>query len=144
MPGLGDEPGPRQRLRRPARNPLAVEALPTDVVASAVGMALFLGAFVASVAALVVRFRRSHGVERQQLKWFVSSLSRAPAWCCRLVCGVLVRHLGRPGAAAVALTAIPVVASVAILRYRLYDIDLIVDRTLVYAAVHSSLAAAYG
>ena len=51
------------------RNPLAVDAVLTDALL-AVGVTLFLGAFVASVASLVLRFRRARGDERQQLKWF--------------------------------------------------------------------------
>jgi signal transduction histidine kinase len=123
------------------RNPLAVEALPTDALLS-VGMTLFLGALLASAASLVVRFRRSVGEERQQLKWFAAAAVYASValpitfflWSVTPVVQVL---------AATALTALPLVACVAILRYRLYDIDIIIDRTVVYGTVTGLLAAAY-
>jgi len=123
-------------------NPLAVEALPTDAL-MAVGMTLHLVAALGAVVALVVRLRRSHGVERQQLKWFalaatiavvVLSLSFA-LWDH----SALIRVL-----AALSLTSLPIAACVAILRYRLYDIDVVISRTLVYGALTVALAAAFG
>jgi signal transduction histidine kinase len=124
------------------RNPLAVEALPTGALLT-VGMTMFTGALLASAASLVVRFRRSVGNERQQLKWFAAAAGFAGValpitfvlWYVTPVVQVL---------AAIALTALPLVACAAILRYRLYDIDVIIDRTVVYGTVTGLLAAAYG
>ena len=90
----------------------------------------------------MLRFRRSHGIERQQLKWFALAGASAgvmlPAsfalWYLTPVAGVL---------AAVALTALPLAAGAAILRYRLYDIDLFISRTVGYATVTVLLASAY-
>jgi signal transduction histidine kinase len=124
------------------RNPLAVEALPTDALLS-VGMTLFLCALLASAASLVVRFRRSTGDERQQLKWFAA----AAAYASVALPTTFVLWYVTPGIqvlAATALVAIPLAACVAILRYRLYDIDVIIDRTVVYGTVTGLLAAAYG
>jgi signal transduction histidine kinase len=123
------------------RNPFAVAALPAEAML-AVGMTLFIGALVASAVSLVVRFRGSAGEERQQLKWFVAAGGFAglalPAsfalWYVTPVASLL---------AATALTALPIAACVAILRYRLYDIDVIVDRTVVYGGVTALLAAVY-
>jgi hypothetical protein len=106
--------------------------------------ALALPAFALAVAGLAVRLWRSRGVERQQLKWFT--------YCAALVgagfgTGVFVPS----GPAAdlaflvglVALAGLPVAAGIAILRYRLYDIDVIVNRTLVYGSLTLSLVALY-
>jgi signal transduction histidine kinase len=124
------------------RNPLAVAALPADALL-AVGMTLFLGALLASALSLVLRFRAAEGDERQQLKWFAA----AAAWVVVALSATFFLWYVTPAVqvlAAVSLTALPVVACLAILRYRLYDIDIIVDRTVVYGAVTALLAAAYG
>jgi signal transduction histidine kinase len=123
------------------RNPLATNAIPTGALL-AVGMVLFLGALIASALSLIVRFRRSRGVERHQLMWFTYAACIAAAvlplsyalWYVTPVAGVL---------AAAALTALPVAASVAILRYRLYDIDVVINRTLVYGALTFMLGAVF-
>ena len=124
------------------RNPLAVPALPTDALLS-VGTTLFLGALVASAASLVVRFRRSTGDERQQLKWFAA----AAAYAGVVMPTTVVLWYVIPGIEVLlvtAVTALALAACVAILRYRLYDIDVIVDRTVVYGTVTGLLAATYG
>ena len=123
------------------RNPLATRAIPTGALLG-VGMVLFVGALIASAMSLIVRFRRSHGVERRQLMWFTYAAGVAALvlplsfalWYVTPVAGVL---------AATALTALPVAASVAILRYRLYDIDVVINRTLVYGALTFILAAVF-
>jgi hypothetical protein len=91
---------------------------------------------VAAVASLVVRFRRSRGGERLQLKWFTYA-------CALLPLVVLDDQL--PDAAgnllfAVIVSLLPVAAGVAILRYRLYEIDRLINRTLVYGLVTVLLA----
>jgi len=123
------------------RNPLATDALPTAALFD-VGLVLFTVALLASAASLVLRATRADPVERQQLKWFASAAvlavvvlpTSAALWDTVPVVRVL---------AALALTALPVAACVAILRYRLYDIDIVVVRTLVYATLTVLLAAAY-
>jgi len=141
VPGWSLSPGAGSEFVS-GRNPLAVEALPTDALFS-VGMTLFLGALVASAASLMVRFRQSTGDERQQLKWFVA----AAAFASVALSTTAVLWYVTPGIevlAATAVTALSLAASVAILRYRLYDIDVIVDRTVVYGTVTGLLAATYG
>ena len=116
---------------------------------------LFLALFVPAVVALVRRLRGSRGVERQQLTWFVYA-------CVMLVVAVLLLTVayiaiapdpaeipyplallyGIPAAAA--LTALPVAAAIAIVRHRLFDIDLVVRRTLIYGALSLVLVVAYG
>jgi hypothetical protein len=108
---------------------------------------LMLVCGLASVLSLVLRFRRSRGVERQQLKWFVYAAAVT-------VTGVVVTEtlvvpegsvldgvLALLGLAVV--PSIPVAAGVAILRYRLYDIDRIINRTLVYGVLTALLAGVY-
>jgi hypothetical protein len=81
-----------------------------------------------AIAALVVRFRRSRGIERQQLKWFTYAAALTPlpflAYEFAPSISVLLRTLILP--------LVPISVGVAILRYRLYEIDRILNRTLVY------------
>ena len=123
------------------RNPLATDALPTASIFD-VGLALITATLIAAVVSLVLRARRADAVERQQLKWFTYAAALAavilPASAALWDTVPVVRVL-----AALALTALPVAACAAILRYRLYDIDVVINRTLVYAALTVLLAAAY-
>jgi hypothetical protein len=113
-------------------------------------------AIPAAAASLVVRFRRSRGQERQQLKW----LAYAAAMLGLALLGIglvdILEQLGwvRPpstgpvaavlgGVAILGVTALPVTAGMAILKYRLYDIDRIINRTLVYGLLTALLAAIY-
>jgi hypothetical protein len=101
-------------------------------------------AFACGVGAIVVRFRRSRGIERQQLKWF----ALAAAFVGLGLAGSIVVPGGIAADAAfllgmLALAALPVAAGMAILRYRLYDIDVVINRTLVYGALTAALAGAY-
>ena len=122
-------------------NPLAVEGVPTEALL-AVGMALLIAALFASVVSLVLRFRRAEGIERQQLKWFALAGVVAAVvlplgfalWFVTPIAGVLI---------ALALTALPIAACVAILRYRLYDVDVVINRTLVYGALTVLLAGTF-
>jgi hypothetical protein len=103
-----------------------------------------LPAFVACAVGLAVRFRGARGVERQQLKWFTYAAALvAVGFAGSLVVpgGLLADLLFLVGL--LALASLPLAASIAILRYRLYDIDDIINRTLVYGALTAALALAY-
>jgi signal transduction histidine kinase len=107
--------------------------------------ALF-ASLVAAAAAVVVRYRRSSGVERAQLKWLAYAASLIPVALLLGLVEAAVR--GRVEVAGVvslfvALTLVPIAIGVAILRYRLYEIDRIINRTLVYVVLTLLLAAAY-
>ncbi|MGZ4609810.1 MAG: sensor histidine kinase [Actinomycetes bacterium] len=122
-------------------NPIAVTS-PILPVLLLVGAVLFLSALVAAAASLVVRFRRSSGVERQQLKWFTLAAAFAGI---ALPTSLVLWDVWEPVRvlAAIALTLLPLAACAAILRYRLYDIDVVIDRTIVYAILSVLLAATY-
>src|SRR5215218_9684854 len=112
-------------------------------------MLLFL-CFLASVAALFVRLRQARGVERQQIKWFAYAaavMGAGPLVMLMLGGGYsaiqeLMWYLGYfVGILGFAL--LPVATAIAILKYRLYDIDRIINRTLVYGALTVTLVAVY-
>jgi hypothetical protein len=99
-----------------------------------------------SLAGQVVSYRRSYGERRQQLKWLLGGFAAA------LACAVLAIGMGNaPGswkvlghvAVILAFFALPVSMGVAILKYRLYDIDRIISRTLAYAIVTGLLVGVY-
>ncbi len=99
-----------------------------------------------AAALLLRRFVKSHGVERQQYKWVVLAMSGAVA---TFFLDTLVRATGN---SAIALTGllhslsvalVPVAMAIAILRYHLFDIDRVINRTLVYGALTVGLVASY-
>ena len=98
-----------------------------------VGGVLFVAGFLGALASLVVRFTRSRGLERQQLKWFV--------YAAGLGVGVLVLPIPLPDFLewTLAPVGLSVAAAVAVLRYRLYDIDRLINRTLVYGLLTAIL-----
>jgi hypothetical protein len=96
-----------------------------------------------SVASLVVRFRRARGEERQQLKWFTYG---AAVLVLLLAVSAMSPALNAqiPNlVVAAALAAPPLAIGVAVLRYRLYDIDRLINRTLVYGLLTATLGLAY-
>jgi signal transduction histidine kinase len=111
----------------------------------------FLGMLVgllAGVQAVRVRFRRATGIERLQLKWLAYTAVLVPATLLVCVAGALATGSGDDGALFTALFffmlgAIPTSVGVAVLRYRLYDIDRVINRTLVYGVLTLLLAGAY-
>jgi hypothetical protein len=134
IPTIAIEPSLRSPLALPGSAGATLEQV-LEVV--------FLGipvAAVAAMAAMVVRFRRARGTERQQLKWL------AYAGCVVVVSSALEDTWlgGWPTAVATTLLwAIPVAIGVAVLRYRLYDIDRLIHRTLVYGLLTALLAGVY-
>jgi hypothetical protein len=125
------------------RNPIGLTGVPDRVTGllDAVGFDLLAVCAVAAVVSVVLRFRRSGGVERQQLKWFTYAA----------VLAILLQAVPAPlGEGAVyevllglTIAFIPVASGIAILRYRLYDIDRLINRTLVYGLLSALLGAVY-
>ena len=104
-------------------------------------LAWTIGACTSAIVAVAVRFRRSLGIERQQLKWFVSAAALLPL---TLLGDVVPRFAWLSSIAfGLAIVAMPVAIGVAVLRYRLYEIDRIISRTLTYALVTTLLLGVY-
>jgi hypothetical protein len=125
-------------------NPLAVEALrPVGDVVGPPLLATYIGLIFVSAASLVVRLLRSTGEERQQLKWFTYAAAFIPVWF--LVNPPIERAFPNLFGLmdSIVIAAVPAAAGIAILRYRLYDIDRIINRTLVYGSLSAVLAALY-
>jgi len=151
---IGLEPGLLEEGPVPdMTNPIGLEAAQLPLlVLLAIFLPLLPLCIVASAVALVLRFRRSHGFERQQIKWLAtagslvavlylvtmastlatSSMDRIPSWV-----------LGLQNAATLSFVLLPVAIGLAILRYRLYDIDVVINRALVYGSLSAALAAVY-
>jgi hypothetical protein len=126
-------------------NPLGVEGLPNywELV-----QAVFFALLSVSVASLFVRRLRASGVERQQLKWFTYSallVSSGAILTYTLSEALGSVWLGWVGYVVmlVGFIGIPISMGIAILRYRLYEIDLIINRTLVYGSLTATLAFSY-
>ncbi|OAI41494.1 hypothetical protein AYO38_03655 [bacterium SCGC AG-212-C10] len=120
-------------------NPLAAESLPTELM-TICGLALSGAAMLAGTIALGLRLRRSTGIQRQQLKWFAFAVFWA-ATVPPLVAAVWYELPWLRPLTAFALIGVPIGAAIAILRYRLYDIDFIISRTLSYALLTGLLGA---
>jgi len=95
-------------------------------------------AILGIIASVVVRFRRSRGVERQQLKWFMFSFSLVPAMLALNGVPVLDKV-----SFTVAVPALAISIALAVLRYRLYDLDVVISRTLVYGSLAIFITAVY-
>jgi signal transduction histidine kinase len=140
LTGMGLETNP---FGIPGAAPILDKLLNFGSVFLAVGV-------IGSLAAFWIRFRRSTGVEREQMKWLVyavgiyllvSILSSIalffwPDFSWKQEISIVLTDLG--------ILGIAVAAAIAILRHRLYDIDLIINRTLVYTALTVGVAALYG
>jgi hypothetical protein len=119
-------------------NPFGITSLATVLNwVGGVGGVLVVGGFLGALVSLVVRFARARGLERQQLKWFVYAAGL----------GVAVLVLPTPIPDFLEWTLAPVglsvAAAVAVLRYRLYDIDRLISRTLVYGVLTAVLGLGY-
>ena len=138
------------------RNPFGLEGHPTVALWLTGAIALLPACILASAASLVIRYRRSGGVVRQQIKWVAFAASfvglaygitllaglffapdaltteESPLWMALLQNTVLMSYAG-----------IPIAVGIAVLRHRLYDIDLIINRALVYGSLTATLALVY-
>jgi hypothetical protein len=126
-------------------NPLGIEVLrPIFDLLEIPVLALYFTLLFASAASLVVRFRRSGSVERQQIKWLAFAALAIPVWfLTNAPIEAASRTLFLVMDALFVSAMLPLAAGVAILRYRLYDIDVIINRTLVYVSLTVLLALVY-
>src|SRR5215210_210783 len=129
----------------PARNPFGVRAAAGIGLARAIGGWVVLACVVAIVASLILRFYRSRGEERLQIKWFAYAAALGVAAILLGDYLVPVAFEGWFGVVVwtVAPLSLPVAAAVAVLKYRLYDIDLIIRKTATYGVLTLSLALVY-
>jgi len=143
------------------RNPVGLDAYPWLAVVDWIVVPFLPLCIVASAASLVLRFRRSGGEVRQQIKWIAFAASFMGSMYLLVMSASVINWLifapGRPtdlgtqtwwGALLedvmlLSFAGVPVAIGFAILRYRLYDIDIIINRTLVYSALSVSLALVY-
>jgi hypothetical protein len=135
----------------PVRNPIAL--LPDLVIWQIItpGTTTFLPIMLLLVVAaisLVVRVRRATGIERQQLRWFTASIAAVvAAVIAGMALAFIVPSLGLSGVAwipaMVAFTLVPIAVGIAVLRYRLYEIDRIISRTVSWALVTGVLVVAF-
>src|SRR5215207_2790972 len=133
LAGYTLNPGPLEDFPR-IMNPYGVDSLILEAVGVA-GVILASASMVASAVSLIVRMRRAGRVERQQIKW----LAYGGAVVVGAVFASSVISIWS-GEVAIALTSIgllgvPIFTGVAITRYRLYEIDIVINRTLVYGAL---------
>jgi signal transduction histidine kinase len=133
---------PFERISSPLpRLPEAVVAVPFTI--SALGA---LASLVAAAFAVRTRLKRSSGLERLQIKWLAYAAMLIPA--AVVICLAEAAITGSDGPATVValvvpLIAIPAAIGIAVMRYRLYDVDRLINRTLVYAVLTAALAATF-
>jgi hypothetical protein len=126
-------------------NPLAIDA-PRELheTLSNIGWPGMAASLLLAAFAMILRLRRSQGVERQQLKWLAAAAAILPL---ASVTGVFSYYAGfeTVGGLLSTFSFVPIIfaAGYAVLRYRLYDIDLIINRTLVYGSLTVTLAIVY-
>jgi predicted PurR-regulated permease PerM len=125
-------------------NPIAIPPLAGLLkLAYDTAIPVLFGVVLAALVSLIVRFRRATGTERQQLKWFAygtALLLLLP------LAGFVGASLAGPAGnliSAAIVSALPVAIGIAVLRHRLYDIDRLVNRTLVYGLLTATLGAVY-
>ncbi len=145
--GTGLAPGIGEDSSVPVENPIGVDAarVPLTVLAW-VGVLILLPSIAASVISMIVRFRRSGPEQREQLKWFASAALLAgalfflafPVLFVSEPAGYVVQSFGL-----VAWAALPVAVGIAVLRYRLYDIDLVINKAVVFAVLATFITAVY-
>jgi hypothetical protein len=158
--GNGLAPGPIAELGG-VRNPFGLEGQPWVAYAANAGLVVFLGCILASVVGLILRYRRSRGEERQQIKWIafaasVVGLGFVGAMVSGLIASVFAPEAwgdnadGAPlwfdllfSVVLLSFGGLPVAVGIAVMRYRLYDIDLIINRALVYGSLTATLAVMY-
>ncbi len=108
-----------------------------------VGLVAFIGTLLLSVLCVILRFRRAHGVERLQLRWFALAASLLGAtFVLQVWLDGMPTVIGDLIFSAV-VAFVPIACGIAILRYRLYDIGRIISRTASYAIVTGMLLATY-
>ena len=137
-------PGPLDETPS-VRNPLGVEGAKAIIDAFGTAVVLLPVCILLAAASIVVRYRRADGAERLQLKWFAFSVCIVGPWSAgaaflpgdSLAVGIA------QDISLVLWSLLPISAGIAIFRYRLYEIDRIINKTLVYGALSALLVSGY-
>jgi hypothetical protein len=143
---LAFQPGVLSESHPPTQNPFPIGAFRPIWNVLQLPLFLTLTACVpAAAVSFVLRFRRSKGAERQQLKWF--ALAGVIVGVVIVVAPVIFARPSLwylwPALFLIGTTSVPIAVGIAILRYRLYDIDRIISRTLAYAVVTALLGGTF-
>jgi uncharacterized membrane protein YhdT len=152
----GLAPGPLEN-QGGVRNPFGLEALPWLEDVANIALPLLPICILASAVSMVLRFRRSRGEVRQQIKWFtfVASFAGLLYFIAMISQAVVVSGSDDSFAqtplwfelifslAGVGFAGVPVAIGFAVLKYRLYDIDVVINLTLVYGSLTAMLASVY-
>jgi hypothetical protein len=140
---VGSSLAPARLEDLPIANPFGLAGPAGDIASmlGAVGTLLWLATLVAALLCVVLRFRAARGVERQQLRWVAAGAAAAVAG---LVGGAAAPQ-GTPLSSVLyaSVLCVPVAVAVAVLRYRLWDLDRLVSRTVTYAVVTALLIVPY-
>ena len=128
------------------RNPLGIEGLPSAY--KPVQTIVFALLFVVTISTFVLRLRRARGIERQQIKWpaYIAVMAAVGSVLTYNISEAMgARWLEWAGFVVLlaALVSFPISIGIAIVRYRLYEIDLLINRTLVYGSLTATLVALY-
>ena len=144
--GLALEPG---RFEDTAiENPVGLDAVPwLPGLLGAAGAVALIAALAGSIASLRARYRVAGADERMQLKWLLYAAALVGAGVAvslpvEILLGDSVSNVTN-AITTLTMAAIPVAMGIAILRHRLYDVDVVINRTLVYGALTATLAAGY-
>jgi signal transduction histidine kinase len=134
-------------------NPLGVDALTPFLNAWQPAILLIPATILASAVSLVMRFRRSTGVERMQLKWLTTAAAAVAVIYTVAILASIQHAWGTTttptwvaviqNVATSSFVLIPIAIGFAVLRYRLYDIDVVINKTLVYGAMAAFITAVY-
>ena len=152
----GLAPGPLEN-QGGVRNPFGLEELPWLVTVSYIVLPLLPLCILASAVSMVLRFRRSRGEVRQQIKWFTFVVSFAGLMFFIVMISQVVIVLGSDAnlpqtplwvellfsLAALGFAGVPISIGFAVLKYRLYDIDVVINLTLVYGSLTAALVTIY-
>jgi hypothetical protein len=148
-------PGPLTELEG-VRNPFGLEGAPWLVDAQIVLLLLFVACILASAVSLILRYRHSGGEVREQIKWIALAGSLVGLLLSAVLGLIIVAEGTRGGGGSTPLwlqgllfvmllsfAGVPVAIGLAVLKYRLYDIDLLINRTLVYGSLSVMLIVVY-
>ena len=149
-------PGPLPAFGEGVPNPFGLEGQPWLADAANVLRPLFFLCILASALSLILRYRRSGGEEREQIKWLAFAASLVGLLLMSITVSTLIFVPGTftgteqplwlrllQDAVVISAAGIPVAIGFAVLKYRLYDIDVVINRTLVYGTLTAMLVLLY-